>query len=73
MAASCGLSALKRVVLRLNPTDSASERVSSDWDGTLFPDGGIVPNFSPDATKIEQRYGRKTWLHTVLDNGSRAL
>ena len=69
MAASSKLPSLKKVDLGGNPAASVSEIVAVDgMDGrTMFPVG------SEEGWKLEQRYGRKTWLHTVEDHGRREL
>ena len=69
MATSSKLPSLKKVELIGNPAASVSEIVAVDgMDGrTMFPRG------SEEGWKLEQRYGRKTWLHTVEDHGRREL
>lgn len=68
MAASSGLGALQYVNLVGNAARSVSEIVGMDgMDGSLFPQG------SDDGWEIEQRYGRKTWLHPVEDHDGREV
>jgi uncharacterized protein (TIGR02996 family) len=67
LAASTTLPFLKQVDFTGNPAEVVKEIVSCD---------GMDPRVvwadpSEEALKIEAKYGRKTWLHTVEDHGYR--
>lgn len=67
LAASTGLPALKGVELAGNPAEVVCEIVSYDAldPECLFAEGSV------EADRIDAKYGRKTWLHTVEDHGFR--
>jgi uncharacterized protein (TIGR02996 family) len=67
LAASTTLPSLKQVDFTGNPANVVKEIVSND---ILSPDV-VFASGSEEAYRIEQIYGRKTWLHTVEDHGLR--
>jgi hypothetical protein len=67
LAASHSLPSLKQVEFTGNPAGVVSEIVSND---ILSPEVVFAAG-SEEAYRIEQIYGRKTWLHTVEDHGLR--
>ncbi|NJN36841.1 MAG: hypothetical protein HC794_07010 [Nitrospiraceae bacterium] len=58
---------MKAVDLSGNPAEVVQEIVGQD--------DGVPPRVwadpSPEALRIEAKYGRKTWLHTIEDHGYR--
>ncbi len=67
LAASEMFPALKAVDFTMTPAASVSEEVSYD---AMSPER-VWAGPSAEALRIEAKYGRKTWLHTVEDHGYR--
>ncbi len=67
LAASTTLSSLKAVDFTGNPAEVVKEIVSVDG----MDPRAVWAEGSAEALRIEAKYGRKTWLHTVEDHGYR--